>query len=52
MLHDSAARQVLTRLTSAVPEGIERVDLDGLELDAEVPNPAPFSSAESVAYVM
>ncbi|KPA87224.1 amino acid adenylation enzyme/thioester reductase family protein, partial [Pseudomonas asplenii] len=52
MLHDSEARQVLTRGSSEVPEGVRRVDLDLLALATDVPNPQSLSGAESVAYIM
>ncbi|NWB99026.1 amino acid adenylation domain-containing protein, partial [Pseudomonas gingeri] len=52
MLQDSAARQVLTLSSSAVPEGIARVDLDTLVLEVDTPNLALDASSESVAYIM
>ncbi|WP_187626250.1 amino acid adenylation domain-containing protein, partial [Pseudomonas congelans] len=52
MLHDCGARQVLTLARHDLPEGIQRIDLDLLQLPGDTPNPVPSASAESAAYIM
>ncbi|PBQ12565.1 amino acid adenylation domain-containing protein, partial [Pseudomonas syringae] len=52
MLQDCTARYVLTLARHHLPEGIQRIDLDLLELQNDVPDPLPSTSAESVAYIM
>ncbi|WP_261795042.1 AMP-binding protein, partial [Pseudomonas syringae] len=52
MLQDCGARQVLTLSRHDLPDGIQRIDLDLLELQSDAPNPVHSASAESVAYIM
>ncbi|MCI0998355.1 AMP-binding protein, partial [Pseudomonas corrugata] len=52
MVQDSGARLVLTLSTMVVPEGVQRVDLDNVELDESADNLDLTLSAESVAYIM
>ncbi|WP_152979122.1 AMP-binding protein, partial [Pseudomonas corrugata] len=52
MVQDSGAQLVLTLSTLVVPEGVQRVDLDTVELDESADDLDLTQDAESVAYIM
>ncbi|WP_339102103.1 amino acid adenylation domain-containing protein [Pseudomonas sp. G166] len=52
MLEDCRAKFLLTFSTEVVPEGTRRVDLDSLDPQGAVHNPALAQSSESIAYIM
>ncbi|WP_152979114.1 AMP-binding protein, partial [Pseudomonas corrugata] len=52
MVQDSGVQVVLTLSTMVVPECVQRVDLDIVELDGSADNLDLTQSAESVAYIM
>ncbi|MCF5710803.1 AMP-binding protein, partial [Pseudomonas syringae] len=53
MIQDSGAQCVLTHAASEVPQGVVRVDLDMLSLDARPSdNPQRDATGESAAYIM
>ncbi|WHS56692.1 amino acid adenylation domain-containing protein [Pseudomonas brassicacearum] len=52
MLDDCQAKCLLTFSTEAVPEGMCRIDLDTLDSQGPLHNPALAQSSESIAYIM
>ncbi|QGA53025.2 non-ribosomal peptide synthetase [Pseudomonas brassicacearum] len=52
MLDDCQAKCLLTFSTEAVPDGASRIDLDTLDSQGPLHNPALAQSSESIAYIM
>ncbi|XXE03676.1 amino acid adenylation domain-containing protein [Pseudomonas sp. Z3-6] len=52
MLDDCQAKCLLTFSTETVPEDVSRIDLDTLDHEGPLHNPALAQSSESIAYIM